>query len=486
MKNFKLNTILLALILISGFIIRLWRVDEPLADWHSWRQVDTAGVTREYLKHGIDLLHPRYMDISSIPSGKENPQGWRMVEFPFINGLVAEEIGILGNLGIFGSLVQIERLTSIIFSLGSMWFLYLIVRRLIDERTALLAMGVFAFLPYNIYYSRAVLPEPKLVFFSMLTTWGFVEFINKGSWKFWAIGVIGGIGAILLKPIWIIVYGPALFYLAVIKYKLNVKKWVWLLVGGILIILPFWGWREWIKQFPEGTPAANWLFNGDGIRLRPAWFRWLFMDRLGRLMLGYWGLILLGLGAISKPGKKEGMFFYWWILGSWGYLIILATGNVRHDYYQAILVPVTAVFVAKGMSFLLKVQKEYFSKFSSYGLLIMSTTFMLAFGWYQVKDYFNINHPEIVEAGKIADRILPKNVLVIAPYGGDTAFLFQTNRKGWPIGGSIDEKIKLGASYYISTNFDDETSGLMKKCLVIEKTEKYVIVNLQQCSNLTI
>lgn len=486
MQNSKLKIFLLILILTGGFAVRLWRINEPLADWHSWRQADTAAVTREYVVNGIDLLRPRYMDISSIPSGKENPQGWRMVEFPFVNGLVAGEMGMLGNLGILRDLVQIERLTSIAFSVASMVFLFLVVSRLIDGRTALLAAGVFAFLPYNIYYSRVVLPEPKLVFFSLLSTWGFVEFILGGKKAMWAIGVIGGMGGVLLKPIWIIVFGPAIFYLAIVRYKLQVKKWAWLLAGAILIILPFWGWREWIKQFPEGIPASGWLFNGNGIRLRPAWFRWLFMDRLGRLILGYWGLIPFGLGMILKPFKKEGWFFHLWLLGGLGYLVILATGNVTHDYYQAILIPAVAVFMAKGFNFLLDAPEEYFSKAVGYWLLVISTVFVLAFGWYQVKDYFNINHPEIVEAGKAIDKALPKDAKVIAPYGGDTAFLYQTNRSGWPTGGNIEEKVKLGASYYISANFDDETNELMKRCLVIEKTERYVIVNLSNCEEFKI
>jgi hypothetical protein len=38
---------------------------------------------------------------------------------------------------------------------------------------------------------------------------------------------------------------------------------------------------------------------------------------------------------------------------------------------------------------------------------------------------------------------------VIAPYMGDTAFLFQTNRTGWPIGFEIDKKIAEGAQYYV-------------------------------------
>ena len=57
----------------------------------------------------------------------------------------------------------------------------------------------------------------------------------------------------------------------------------------------------------------------------------------------------------------------------------------------------------------------------------------LAFGWFEVRGFFNINNPAIVEAGRKLDEIAPVDALVIAPYGGDPAFLYQTGRHGWPV-----------------------------------------------------
>ena len=56
-----------------------------LADWHSWRQADTSAVTRNYVKHGINILYPTYDDLSNVASGKDNPRGLRFVEFPLYN-----------------------------------------------------------------------------------------------------------------------------------------------------------------------------------------------------------------------------------------------------------------------------------------------------------------------------------------------------------------------------------------------------------------
>jgi hypothetical protein len=76
------SKIILSLIFLLGFIVRLYRINAPLADWHSWRQTDTAAVTYRFKEEGVNLLQPQYFDISNIQSGEFNPKGYRMVEFP--------------------------------------------------------------------------------------------------------------------------------------------------------------------------------------------------------------------------------------------------------------------------------------------------------------------------------------------------------------------------------------------------------------------
>lgn len=480
------NYLFLLIIVVLGLGPRLYRLNFPLADWHSWRQVDTAGVTREFVKNGIDLLHPKYMDISSIPSGLSNPQGYRMVEFPFINGLTAGIVQIMKQadaLNDWTEIVAVERVVSVIFSLGSIIGIYLLVKEILDEKIALIAAGIMAFLPFSIYYSRVVLPEPKMIFFSLFASLFAYRFIHKGKWGDWFFWIITGSLATLLKPMWLIIFGPALIWAAVRIRKGGIFNFGWglkFVLGWVAVLTPFFLWRGWIAQFPTGIPASDWLYNAGGLRWRPAWFRWLLADRLGRLILGYWGMIPFGLGIIVLSGKKEDWFFHWWLIGGLAYLSIFATGNVTHDYYQAILVPVIAVIVAKGLYFLWK-SPLGISRLMARGLLVVISVLTLGFSWFYVRDYFNINHQEIVEAGMAADKVLPPDAKVVAPYGGDTAFLFQTNRLGWPVGGAIEDKISLGATHYISVNFDEETNGLMDKCLSLLKTDKYVIIDLIAC-----
>lgn len=477
----KKASLILIAILVVAFVVRLYRLTTPLADWHSWRQSDTASVTREYVKHGIDLLHPRYQDLSSIPSGQENPEGYRMVEFPIVNAATASLYNLTQPLH-HAPIHVFSRFISTLFSLGSLIFLYKLVKLLENQQTALLTTLIFAFLPYNVFYSRTILPEVSLVFFLLGSLYFTSQYFlsNNHSLKnkdYW-LGVVFGAFALLLKPYAILFYLP-LLYLGYnccgVKLIKNISSYLYLL----LLLLPLLLWRWWISQFPEGIPAFTWLLNGNGIRFKGAWFRWLFAERLGKLILGYWGLIPFALGFLQK---SKNYFFHVWALAGVVYFALFATGNVQHDYYQIVLIPIISVLVAKGIVFLLEAPKKYdFPVITSRSLLLTSMLFALAFSWFEVRGYYNINNPAIVKAGKVVDQVTPPDALVIAPYQGDTAFLYQTNRRGWPIGGAIEDKIKMGADYYVSTALDTETQDLKAKCQVLTETEKFVLINLNTC-----
>ncbi|MCL4366860.1 hypothetical protein M1563_01685, partial [Patescibacteria group bacterium] len=113
-------------------------------------------------------------------------------------------------------------------------------------------------------------------------------------------------------------------------------------------------------------------------------------------------------------------------------------------------------------------------------LAILFCVLTIYFGWGEVKGLYQINNPSIVTAGRAADQILPKDAIVVAPYQGDTAFLYQTNRPGWPV---VAYPISVLISQYhvtayVSVNYDDKTNWLMKKYTVLEQTPQFVIIDL--------
>lgn len=475
-----IKKIILIAIIISAFVIRFYKIDNPLADWHSWRQADTSAVSRNYVKFGINLLKPQYDDLSNVASGQENPEGLRFVEFPIYNAATAVVYKLVGKF----TLETWGRILTIIASTITLIFIYLLTKKYVSELAGIFAAFFFAFLPYSIYYGRVILPEPSMVTFTLGSLWFMSEFKDKRKNIYLILSTIFFAVALLIKPT-AIFFGLPIAYLLIKTNKANETYTTYLLriVIFLFSFLPLLLWRLYIQKFPEGIPASSWLLNGDGIRFKGAWFRWIFGERIGKLILGYWGVNFLVLGIMWQKVKKNLVFE---ILGisSLLYLIIFATGNVRHDYYQIPIIPAIAIFCGIGLAYLFQktVSDKVYPKVISLPLIFTLLLLTFSLSWYEVQGYFNINHPEIVEAGKKVDELVPQNARVIAPYGGDSAFLYQTNRKGWPLvydTNNVDKQIQLGATHYVSVNFDDLTKKLMNECNVLYKNEKFVIIKLE-------
>lgn len=474
MRNFIKKYPLLICIAVLAFVLRMYKINTPLLDWHSWRQADTASVTREYVQKTLNPLYPTYHDLSSIPSGKDNPNGFRMVEFPIYNILVASLIKAVPSL----PLVPTSRVISALFSIGTLVSLFFLARSYYGKKVGYLTAFFFAVIPYSIFYSRVILPEPIMVFFSTLSITTFRLYIKKPkAITYWTSFLTLAV-ALLLKP-FVIFLIPVYSVMILEERKLkDAIKDFRLYFYAIFSMIPFILWRNWILNFPEGIPSSDWLFNGNGIRFRPAWVRWLGYERLTKLILGYVGIVLLPISFFNELKNKKFFIPAWW-LGIALYFTVIATGNVQHDYYQVIVTPIIALTLGKAVVVIDKYLNKKFNALVSMGVISILITAMLVLSYQQVKGYYNINHPEYAKAGQVADAILPKDAKVIAPqYGGDTAYLFQINRPGWPFGTNIDEKIKLGATHYVSTNYDQEAKELEEKYLIIEKTSDYIIIDL--------
>lgn len=457
--------------IVVAFILRLfWITNQPL-DWHAFRQADTASVTREFVLNGIDLLHPHYHDLANIQSGKDNLAGWRMVEFPWVNGLTAALILVTR-----GNEIVIGRLVNVLFSLLAIGSVYWLVKRVSDERLALVSATVMSVLPYSVFYSRALLPEAAMLGTSMVSLVAFDIWLEQRSWKWYITSLIALSLALLLKP-FVLFFGGV--YLALIWYRRGWKgffAWQNFVYAG-LAILPLWWWRQWIEQFPSGIPANDWLWNSNGIRWRPAWFRWLFWERLTLLIGGVVGAILGALNIIKWKEKSVMIWFLWWV-GILAYFSAIATGNVQHDYYQTLVIPIISITIARGAVVLFDFLKKRLT--NTHASLVVGGVLavMVVIAWQQVKGYYNINHREYIEAGYAVDQLVPADAQVIAPAFGDTQFLFQTKRRGWPIGFEIEDKIAKGATHYVTTSYDDEARMLEQQYQTLAKTPMYLILDL--------
>lgn len=469
-------TKLLSLVFILSIFIwvRTYRLNTPLADWHSWRQADTAAVARNFIQEKFNLLYPQSDSLWSLSTGQlPNPHRYFMNEFPLYNASVALIYKYVGINHVYG------RLVSIAVSLLGALYLFLLVQRLLGYPSAIISLLYYSLLPFNIYYNRVFMPDPTFVALSIITLYYTVSWTASRKVSTGILMMITFSLASLVKPYAVFMAIPMIYW--VIRNRgLEIFRHINTYLLALGAILPLVLWRYHLSLHPEGSFATGWLLNAGNIRFTGAFFRWLIFDRLNRLIFATGGFVLFIVGLFTAHLKKNTSLFFVWTLTIFLYFTIFAKGNVNHDYYQLPIVAPGVVLAVIGAQTLLNMAKTKLSRV--FNLMLISSLFILslAFGWFEVRGYFNINNPSIVAAGQAVDQLLPEDAVVIAPYQGDPAFLYQTNRNGWPVGGNIDERMANGANFYVTTSRDAEYQELKNKYTLIHETDQYSIIQLQK------
>ncbi len=471
-KKIFLSLILLGVIFFITLLPRLYKIDNSITDWHSFRQADTAMVARNFADEGFNILHPKTDNILAISDSKKpNPQGLIFLEFPIYTLIV----GLVWD--IFGVNESSARLVSAIFASFSTVFLFLLVRKFSNSRVAIIAALVFALTPYSIYYGRVIMPNSTMICLGLASLWLFSRYyFNNSKVSFFMSSVLFALAS--LSYPYVVFWLIPIIYLALIKdglFYYSLKYYGFLLIAFIPLVL----WRAWGANYPEAQIGSNWYLNYGDIRFSGAFFRWLIFERLAKLILGTGGFVLMFFGLVAKRENKENYFYFVWLFSMILYFVIFASSNVRHDYYQYIYMPVLAVFVALGIDHLLKAGQSIIEKSISVSIAIFLVIISIAFGYYEVKGYYLTNN-DIVEAGKKADELLSANDKVIAPLAGDLSLLYYVNRPGWA---EFYEEMPVfkaqGATAVVSLKFDEGIEKLAKENKVLYRTNKYIIISLK-------
>ncbi len=457
----KADFIILITIIIIAFIFRLYKINIPLADLHSWRQADTAAVARNFVRDGFDLFHPRFDDLSSNQSaaGLENPQGLRFVEFPFYNAIFAFLYKNFPQL----SLEIWGRLVTAFFSLIIIAIIYYLLLKEVGRVAAFSAAFIYAVFPFFVFFSRVILPETTAVALSMLSIFFLYQFSNNKKNNLFAVfyfvfAILSFSLSILTKPTTIF-YAIPLIFIFFRKYQINFLKKISFYIFFLLSMLPFILWRFYIQRFPEGIPPTDWLITSvntyqgmKNIFFKPAFFRWIFFERLNNLILGGYLTVFFVLGIL---GKQKNFFLHTLPLSSFLYLLFFQGGNVQHEYYQTIILPSVAATSGMGINHIIVNKKLFLVPILTYGLILIIIIFSYFFSFYKVRDFYSYPQ-ELIQIAKIVSTLTKPEDKIVTDRLGDTTLLYLMDRKGSPsIHKPLIELKKLGYSFLVTLNQDE-------------------------------
>lgn len=467
----RVDIFILGIILIIAFGLRLYKIDAPIADFHSWRQADTASVARNLERTGFNLLQPRYDDLTSLQSGMDNPNGYRFVEFPIYNGLFA---GLHSLFPVF-SLEIWGRLVAVFFSLLCIGALYYLALVEAGRISAIFTAVTYACMPFFVYFSRVILPETpavSLAILAILLLHFFTTAKAKKNKLLWlSLSSISFALALLIKPT-AIFYGLPLLMLFIRTYKYSLPKQLHVVFYFICAVIPLILWRYYITSYPEGVPASNWLFTqvntSEGpkeIFMRPAFFRWMFYERLNNLIMGGYLSVFFILGLIRKQKTYIPLSI---IASGFIYMFVFQGGNVQHEYYQVILFPGIALAVGLGVGLIIESTKTFIHPIISTPSIIVLFAISALFSWYQMNGYYAIPQDLLLMA-KIIKTFTKPTDLVIADRMGDTTLLYLADRKGAPLlYREPDEMKKMGYNYILT-----DKREIIEKLVLLNKEKLF-------------
>ena len=410
-------------LLLLSVLARFYHLGSPLIDHSSWRQADTASISRNFYRGGFNLFYPQIDWRGRTPGYVES-------EFPLFAFLVAIAYKV------FGLRESLGRLLSIVFSIAATGMLYLVAKRLFSKETAFYSTVVFSVFPSSIYFGRAFMPDFMTIFVSLTAIYFLVLWFqsDRGAYL-WLSGLLFSL-AFLLK-----ISFAHLLFIAAGAFWLKYRFWFlakaswWLFLVTTILPSLFWYYHAHQLYLGTGLTFGIWNIGSDKwgnleIWTDPAFYNKFIFTRLAQQNLTWPGFLLF-LGGLIQPFKdKRPRLCYFWLLSLILYGLVVAKGNWVHDYYQLPFLALAALTIGSLAS----------SLFSSSGVTWKKTAVVVLlfclplFSFFRLRQIFRVPEwkQDYLELSKQIKENVPTQALLISiQESNDPTLLYLSDRKGW-------------------------------------------------------
>jgi hypothetical protein len=392
------------LLLAAAAAARLPTLGHPLTEVHPFRQTQTAFSAVIYAEQGIDLLRPQvpvFGTSSALP-----------FEFPVVQaaGALLIRVGVpvevaMRGLGLLGFL-------------ASAIVLWALLRRHVNERSALIGLIVFVASPFALLFSRTSLIEYAATFAALSFVYAALEWHRSGDGRWFGLALIAGPAVALIK------LTTAIFWIAPIVL---LRRWSALLLAIVAAITGL----AW-SLHADGVRGANpysaflasdqllgWFFGGD--RLDPG--TWVKLATPLVLTAG----MLLTTFVPMVIFRRERLFWGWLAIALVAPLVVFTSLYEAHDYYAAAVTPALAGLIGGGLDRLLvRVPRvRYLASAAAVLALLQTANYWTA--------AYSAADPDMVlqRASALADATTRDDVVVTVSDDWSPALFFYADRRGY-------------------------------------------------------
>ena len=345
-----MNRPLFAILLLAA-ALRLPYFTAPPVDAHSFRQIDTYAIARNFSERSFLPFDPM------VDWGGRD--GYLEAEWPAVPALVA----VLYR--VFGAHEWLGRVVVLPFAIALVWCVYRLAQ-LLDGREAVARAAAFliAVSPATAFFGRVLMPDTPMV---CLSTFALVAFVvyARGGREIWLWVGSAGLALACLVKLPAIVVGPAIATALVLGrgWTVLAAPRVWLAAAIPLAVTAAWYWHAHqvfeetgltfgifgvqAKVYPDYVGPGPW----PGMYSKWSTARLLTdVEFYERMFHRFYYFLLLPAGFIGAV--LGAMLWRGWgraVLAAWGVsmaVFVFAAGEVHrvHEYYQLPFVVMGAVW----------------------------------------------------------------------------------------------------------------------------------------------
>lgn len=436
------------LIFIFSVAVRLYRIDTPPIDAHSWRQSITTAIAKNFITEDSNILRPRQNEI--LP--EKNFGRYIFLEFP----IYEYSISLLYR--IFGMEYWIPRMISIVASAITAVFISFFITMLFSSKKAGLIGGLaFSLFPVSYFYGRSVIPDMMGLMFFSACLYLLIRNIQSYSIKYLIAAAACLSFAGIIKPYYFI-YIP-LFAVSLLSHtsypRKAIKQMVQVLILCCFITFsPYVLWASYYRlKFPVAIPTDH-MFGILGLTSiqYPQYLQYMLVERFSSVLFTPAGFLIICLGGViysfktsTQTNNKYRLFLFIWGLLFLLYLLIVADGNFAHHYYQLPFIPLACILFTQTVLYICQVARRFIKRTHYFKLMVLCSILIVCVVLYGVQFvkivsvWFTTEVPYFTEIPK-AQQIIPINSRVIVTgLFRNPSFLDLSARHGWPINSEFIE-----------------------------------------------
>ena len=470
-------------IVLLALAFRLYRLDVPFVDGHSWRQVTNADIARHFTEGSLNLFLPR-------------------VSWGGINGVVGMEFPLLQYLTgllwiVTGESHVVGRLVATAFSLSAVITIYFLGTRLYGRPAGRAAAFLLAVSPGAVYFGRAFMSDTPMMALMIAAVLAWDRYFERPTRS--GVWIAGGLTALagLVKLPAILVLAPV----TGIAWSRRGWSGLWdramltACTAAVAVIVAWYWYADWIYlqtgltqavfrpsgTYPQllapGVVYTSISHFATAERLIDPWFWWEIVLRFWRLHLTPLGFLAVAVAPIFLWRKRHAGVVGLWTLGGFALLVVSAEGQWNHEFHQLPFMP--PLFLAFGVVAAPLFDGAFLARFAPRQMALAITSIALVcasllgfFESYVLPHLYRVSDDgpaavHFLDFGTVVQATLPPDALLVTvdyERGGANSpmLLYFGRRQGWSfditsISPYVIESLRAnhGARYFVTSILEE-------------------------------